>query len=463
MGMRGASRPSFAWRSAPSPSSPTPSLMPPSSSRFSLRKRFFPGSQKYPKTAPHPQDGSEATHDTLTNPPQDGTDNQGQDPWTASGPSLTSSRSTLPSKSHRIPFYRRKTKPAASEGSPPSKPSFFSRVVNKVVPCVTPTDNPPPSADQPKDTQNGGEIETVETKPADPSPSVVDSSPAAPQPQESTQALVDDPMTPVPAELIVPPTAQLLPMEVTDGVTSGAVQPPGSTGEPIARIPTNESSMYPDSISDDEAAMLDEQEEEERLIRNGGNGIPVGPDNLPKPLLPPVAPEHAGRKCLVLDLDETLVHSSFKPVQQADFVVPVEIEYHWHHFHVLKRPGVDEFLRKMGELYEVVIFTASLSKYADPVLDKLDIHQVVAHRLFRESCFSHKGNYVKDLSQLGRPISDTIILDNSPASYIFHPRNAVPVSSWFNDPHDAELTDLIPFLADLTSVPDVRGILDGAR
>jgi RNA polymerase II subunit A small phosphatase-like protein len=69
----------------------------------------------------------------------------------------------------------------------------------------------------------------------------------------------------------------------------------------------------------------------------------------------------------------------------------------------------------------------------------------------------------QDLSQLGRPISDTIILDNSPASYIFHPHNAVPVSSWFNDPHDAELTDLIPFLADLTGVSDVRGILDGAR
>ncbi|KAF8993702.1 HAD-like domain-containing protein, partial [Cyathus striatus] len=181
------------------------------------------------------------------------------------------------------------------------------------------------------------------------------------------------------------------------------------------------------------------------------------------PLLPPIAPEHVGRKCLVLDLDETLVHSSFKATQQADFIVPVEIEYHLHHFHVLKRPGVDNFLKKMGEIYEIVVFTASLSKYADPVLDKLDIHRVVAHRLFRESCFSHKGNYVKDLSQLGRPIGDTIILDNSPASYIFHPNNAVPVSSWFNDPHDAELTDLIPFLADLTSVPDVRGILDGAR
>ncbi|XP_006461036.1 hypothetical protein AGABI2DRAFT_185336 [Agaricus bisporus var. bisporus H97] len=273
-------------------------------------------------------------------------------------------------------------------------------------------------------------------------------------------------MTPAPTEVIIPPAAaaQCLPVEEGPGqVTSGAVQPPGSTGEPITRIPTNESSEYPDSISDEEVAMFDEQEEEDRLIRNGGNGIPVGPEGLPRPLLPPVAPQHAGRKCLILDLDETLVHSSFKVVQQADFVVPVEIEYHWHHFHVLKRPGVDEFLRKMGEIYEVVIFTASLSKYADPVLDKLDIHRVVAHRLFRESCFSHKGNYVKDLSQLGRPISDTIILDNSPASYIFHPHNAVPVSSWFNDPHDAELTDLIPFLADLTGVSDVRGILDGAR
>jgi carboxy-terminal domain RNA polymerase II polypeptide A small phosphatase len=31
-----------------------------------------------------------------------------------------------------------------------------------------------------------------------------------------------------------------------------------------------------------------------------------------KSLLPPIRPEHRGRKCLVLDLDETLVHSSFK-------------------------------------------------------------------------------------------------------------------------------------------------------
>jgi carboxy-terminal domain RNA polymerase II polypeptide A small phosphatase len=40
----------------------------------------------------------------------------------------------------------------------------------------------------------------------------------------------------------------------------------------------------------------------------------AGPSAWPeqKFLLGPIAPEHKGRKCLVLDLDETLVHSSFK-------------------------------------------------------------------------------------------------------------------------------------------------------
>ena len=74
----------------------------------------------------------------------------------------------------------------------------------------------------------------------------------------------------------------------------------------------------------------DVEDEEERLIMQGGAGILIGPvsysgsglreddstvffqDGVPRPLLPPVSPKHAGRKCLVLDLDETLVHSSFK-------------------------------------------------------------------------------------------------------------------------------------------------------
>ncbi|KAI9751739.1 MAG: hypothetical protein M4579_005930, partial [Chaenotheca gracillima] len=166
-------------------------------------------------------------------------------------------------------------------------------------------------------------------------------------------------------------------------------------------------------------------------------------------LLPPIQPQFKGKKCLVLDLDETLVHSSFKILHQADFTIPVEIEGQYHNVYVIKRPGVDQFMKRVGELYEVVVFTASVSKYGDPLLDQLDIHNVVHHRLFRESCYNHQGNYVKDLSQVGRDLQQTIIIDNSPTSYIFHPQHAVPISSWFSDAHDNELLDLIPVLEDL--------------
>lgn len=67
---------------------------------------------------------------------------------------------------------------------------------------------------------------------------------------------------------------------------------------------------------------------------------------------------------MVIDLDETLVHSSFKPIGNADFIVPVEIDGTVHQVYVLKRPHVDEFLQRMGELFECVLFTASLAKVA---------------------------------------------------------------------------------------------------
>ena len=106
----------------------------------------------------------------------------------------------------------------------------------------------------------------------------------------------------------------------------------------------------------------------------------------------------------------------------------------------------------------VLVLTTMLSL----AVAQLDIHKVVHHRLFRESCYNHQGNYVKDLSQVGRDLKDTIIIDNSPTSYIFHPQHAVPISSWFSDAHDNELLDLIPVLEDLagSNVQDVSLVLD---
>lgn len=182
-----------------------------------------------------------------------------------------------------------------------------------------------------------------------------------------------------------------------------------------------------------------------------------------KYLLPEVNINDYGKKCVVIDLDETLVHSSFKPISNADFIVPVEIDGTVHQVYVLKRPHVDEFLQKMGELFECVLFTASLAKYADPVSDLLDLWGVFRVRLFRESCVFHRGNYVKDLSRLGRELRNVIIVDNSPASYIFHPENAVPVQSWFDDMNDTELLDLLPVFEGLSKEEEVYGVLQNLR
>ncbi|XP_010803430.1 carboxy-terminal domain RNA polymerase II polypeptide A small phosphatase 2 isoform X2 [Bos indicus] len=163
------------------------------------------------------------------------------------------------------------------------------------------------------------------------------------------------------------------------------------------------------------------------------------------------------------DLLQCLQYQFYQPINNADFIVPVEIEGTTHQVYVLKRPYVDEFLRRMGELFECVLFTASLAKYADPVTDLLDRCGVFRARLFRESCVFHQGCYVKDLSRLGRDLRKTLILDNSPASYIFHPENAVPVQSWFDDMADTELLNLIPIFEELSGAEDVYTSLGQLR
>lgn len=155
-------------------------------------------------------------------------------------------------------------------------------------------------------------------------------------------------------------------------------------------------------------------------------------------LLPARKPSD-NRICLVIDLDETLVHSSFKKIDNADFIVPVEIDGTLHKVYVLKRPHVDEFLTRMGQIYECVLFTASLAKYADPVADLLDTKNIFKARLYRDSCDYYRGNYVKDLSRLGRHLNRVIIIDNSPASYIFHPQNAVSYPSMERQSHPLAL------------------------
>lgn len=73
----------------------------------------------------------------------------------------------------------------------------------------------------------------------------------------------------------------------------------------------------------------------------------------------------------------------------------------------------------MTKLYEIVVYTASLSKYADPLVNILDKEKVCAYKLFREHCTYYNNAFVKDLTRLGRNMTDVIIVDNSPIAFMF--------------------------------------------
>ena len=266
------------------------------------------------------------------------------------------------------------TSPVRHEKSPKSqiKQSFLNKLVRVLIPCVTPSsrahDVELPSDAQPtvnvpaalkekhasvatagdpsssvqdgrtaEPAQSSHQISDPSTSSTTVSPQPIPRSDTLPQPPRDANSV--DPATANDLTVTSTPSKTLLPVAETEGVTSGAVQPPGSKGDDIVHTRTHSqdsgdesdaTTTFTEEDDTDELNAIDDlEDEEERLIMNGGVGIPIGPvslpfhlyvftphrvtqDGVPRPLLPPLAPQHAGRKCLVLDLDETLLHSSFK-------------------------------------------------------------------------------------------------------------------------------------------------------
>ena len=162
--------------------------------------------------------------------------------------------------------------------------------------------------------------------------------------------------------------------------------------------------------------------------------------NLPPPDPPflPKKKENDKRDyCLVLDLDETLVHY-FEDETES---------------YVKVRLGAETFIKELSKYCEICIFTASTKYYADIVINGLACNDLVDYRLYRQHTTINKGINIKDLSKLGRNLEKIIIVDNIEENYQLQPNNGINISDFEGDENDNELEFLLEDLLEIVKQP----------
>jgi CTD small phosphatase-like protein 2 len=192
------------------------------------------------------------------------------------------------------------------------------------------------------------------------------------------------------------------------------------------------------------------------------------------PAPPKFKTSHGRRKTLCLDLDETLVHTNavFETLEghlPPTLRLDVENNSNRHSssknriFYVRIRPHLSVFLKECMKLFEVVVFTASEKSYADPIIASI-FHEadcnIPRQCYYRPSCDAVMGMHIKDLSKVRHDLSKVILLDNSTSAAAYQPTNLMTISSWYGAENDTELLDTLELLKVLSTVSDVRNILN---
>ena len=175
-----------------------------------------------------------------------------------------------------------------------------------------------------------------------------------------------------------------------------------------------------------------------------------------------------GRKRLaIFDLDETLIHCELKDIQSAQKQIKIKISASIERTVGLNiRPNYKETIEKLKENYHVVMFTASLQKYADAIMDEIDPNrELFEYRMYRNNCTQIKVDnqiyYIKDLRVFKYiSLDDIVIIDNSVLSFGFHLENGIPILPYYSGNDEIEMDNLLNLLEELSnkkSIPNTLG------
>ena len=183
--------------------------------------------------------------------------------------------------------------------------------------------------------------------------------------------------------------------------------------------------------------------------------------------LPSITRKH--KYMLVLDIDETLVHSELVMEQS---VKKVEYEGKTHDryiefpnpngtsdvYGVRFRPFMMEFIERMNKIYDLAVYTASARDYADSVIDQLDpLNNIFVARLYRDHCLPVNNMNIKNMASFDG--NDAYLVDNLIYSFAFHINQGIPICPFVDDPLDVELRDLATILEQVCKFESMDSLL----
>jgi carboxy-terminal domain RNA polymerase II polypeptide A small phosphatase len=166
------------------------------------------------------------------------------------------------------------------------------------------------------------------------------------------------------------------------------------------------------------------------------------------------------RKLLILDLDETLIYATEKPLDRSEDFMALS-------YFVYERPHLRAFIGSMLELFDIAVWTSSGRIYASHIVARIFPSDSLEFLWASDRCTMVRDwetdqyisrKHLFKVKRQGWDLRQVIAVDDSPEKYARSYGNLVRVSEYLGDPNDRELPRLADYLAELNKEPNVRAI-----
>ena len=130
---------------------------------------------------------------------------------------------------------------------------------------------------------------------------------------------------------------------------------------------------------------------------------------------------------LILDLDETLIFL------EKDYCL-FNNNYNIKTKKLILRPGLINFLKKMKQIYELILFSFTLPEYTLPIINVIEENEkFFEHILYVQNAKYYKGDYVKNISSIGRDVKECIIIDDIAKMFKENSDNGICIKPFLGD------------------------------